>query len=377
MPNTLNLYDPLFYANEALIQLEKALGLAGRVHRGYDADAQQKGSTIKIRNPATFTAQDAPSTAQDINTGETSITLDNWREVKFGLTDKELTFTKEDIIREHIRPAAYALADDLDQKLAALYKDVPWYFDQAAGTIALTDLANVRKVLRDNKVPMKVPGTVHLMVDSAAEAGLIGLPEFNRVDATGTDETLREGTLARRFGMDIFVNQNTASHTPGVSADATGALTANAALGATTIAFDSITAAGTIKKGDSFTLAGDTQRYVFTEDKTASGGAITSVGIFPALKKAATSTTVITIRLDTHVANLAFHRNAFALATAPLSEMGDGLGARIASVADPVTGLSLRSRIFYEGNNSKVFVALDILYGFKTLDPNLAARLCS
>lgn len=376
MPNTLGIYDPLFYANEALIQLEKALGMSGRVHRGYDADAQQKGSTIKIRNPGTFTAQDAPSTAQEIVTGETDITLDNWREVKFGLTDKELTFTKQQMIDEHIRPAAYALADDLDQKLAALYKDVGWYHDQAASDIALTDLAKVRKVLRDNKTPLD-RGNVHLMIDPTAEAGLIALPEFNRVDATGTDQTLREGTLARRFGMDIFVNQNTASHTPGVAADATGALTANAALGATTIAFDGITTAGTIKKGDSFTLAGDTQRYVFTEDKTASGGAITSVGIFPALKVAATSTTVITIRLDSHVANLAFHRNAFALATAPLSEMGDGLGARIASVADPVTGLSLRSRIFYEGNNSKVFVALDILYGFKTLNPNLAARLCS
>lgn len=376
MTQSLGLYDPLFYANEALIQLEKALGLSGRVHRGYDATAQQKGSTIKIRKPGVFTAQDAPSTAQDIEPGETEITLSNWREVKFGLTDKDLTFTKEQIITEHIRPAAYALADDLDQKLAALYKDVPWYHDQAAADIAMSDLAKTRKILRDNKVPLEA-GNVHLMVDPAAEAGLISLAEFNRADASGSAETLREGTLARRYGMDIFVNQNTASHTPGVAADATGALTANAAKGATTIAFDGITTAGTIKKGDSFTLAGDTQRYVFTEDKTASGGAITSVGIFPALKIAAVSTTVITINLDAHVANLAFHRNAFALATAPLSEMGDGLGARIASVADPVTGLSLRSRIFYEGNNSKVFVALDILYGYKTLEPNLAVRLRS
>lgn len=377
MPNVLGLYDPLFYANEALIQLEKALGLAGRVHRGYDATAQQKGSIIKIRKPGTFVAQDAPSTAQDVATEETEIRLDNWREVKFGLTDKELTFTKEDIIREHIRPAAYALADDLDQKLAALYKDVPWYYDQASGTIALADLAGVRKVLRDNKVPLE-RGNVHLMVDPTAEAGLIGLAEFNRVDASGTDETLREGTLARRFGMDIFVNQNTASHTPGVAADAAGALTANFAKGIAVISFNGVTANAPFKKGDSFSIAGDPQRYVFAEDKTADGtGLVSNVTIFPALKQAATSGAVVTVNLDAHVANLAFHRNAFALATAPLSEIGNGLGARIASVADPVTGLSLRSRVFYEGNDSKVFVALDILYGFKTLDPNLAARLRS
>ena len=31
MPNVLSVYDPLFYAQEALIALEKALGMAGRL----------------------------------------------------------------------------------------------------------------------------------------------------------------------------------------------------------------------------------------------------------------------------------------------------------------------------------------------------------
>jgi hypothetical protein len=39
-----------------------------------------------------------------------------------------------------------------------------------------------------------------------------------------------------------------------------------------------------------------------------------------------------------------------------------------------VTGLSVRARRFYDGNNSKLFMALDVLYGVKTLDPNLAVR---
>ena len=60
---------------------------------------------------------------------------------------------------------------------------------------------------------------------------------------------------------------------------------------------------------------------------------------------------------------------------APLTEMGNGLGARIATVTDPVSGLSLRSRLFYDGDTSKVFVSIDALWGIKTLDPNLACRL--
>ena len=69
MSNTLSVYDPLFYAQEALIQLEKALGMAGRVYRGYDKNPQQKGSVISITKPGTFTALAAPQAAQDLTAG--------------------------------------------------------------------------------------------------------------------------------------------------------------------------------------------------------------------------------------------------------------------------------------------------------------------
>lgn len=378
MANTLSIYDPIFYANEALIHLRKSLGLASRVHTGYSKSPQDKGSVISIRRPSTFAVANAPSTAADITASSVDITLDQWREVKFKLTDKELSFTKEDIIREHIAPAAYALADDLDQKLAALYKFVPWGYDVAAGAgsgVVLADIANVRKVMFDNSVPMN-DGQLHMMVGGAEQAALLGLLAPHTLSGPDGAQTLRNGTFGSVFGMGIFANQNTPSHTPGVSADATGAINGALAAGVTTIAFDGVTAAGTFKAGDSFVITGMTQRYVFTADATADGtGAVAAATISPALTAAVADNAVITILLDTHVANLAFHRNAFALATAPLSEMGAQLGAQIVNVADPVTGINMRSRVYYVGNSSEVHVALDILYGVKTLDGNLAARL--
>jgi hypothetical protein len=56
--------------------------------------------------------------------------------------------------------------------------------------------------------------------------------------------------------------------------------------------------------------------------------------------------------------------------------MGSELGAKIATITDPITGLSIRSRLFYVGDSSAVKVALDVLYGVKTLDPNLAVVAC-
>lgn len=374
MPNTLSVYDPLFYAQEAIIQLEKVLGMAGRVHRGYDKLPQQKGSVISISKPSTFVAQDAPSPAQDVTAGEVQIALNYWREVKFKLTDKELTFTGEKIINDHIRPAAYALADDIDQKLSLLYRDIPWYVVNSS-PCAVADLTALQRVMFGNRVPA---AQRHLMLSGVQQEEFLNLAAFSQWQGAGQAgaDTQMEGSLGVKYGYEIFANQNVQTHTQGVAADATGALNGAASKGATVISFDGVSNDATFKAGDSFVLAGNAQRYVFAADATASGaGAVTNASIFPALVQDYANDVVMTINLVGGEQGVAFHRNAFALAMAPLSEMGNQLGARIATVTDPVSNLALRSRIYYVGNSSEVHVALDVLYGIKTLDGNLGARL--
>lgn len=377
MANNLALYDPLFYANEGLIELRRALGMAARVYRGFDRNPQERGSRIQISRPGTFVAQDAPSTAQDINPGSTEIVLAYWKEVKFFLTDKELTFTGEKIINDHIRPAAYALALDVDQRMAGLANDIPWFVN-VTNPAGVADITAARKVLFNNGAPLDETDLA-MMVDGQLESEFLNLAAFNQssgAGATGVNTQLR-GSLGTKFGFEIFANQNVQTHTAGVMADASGTLTGAHAAGATTVTIGGLTAAGTVKKGDSFVIAGNTQRYVFAADAVADGtGNLVNAAIFPALAQAYTGGSVVTIDLTTYVANMAFHRNAFALAMAPLTTIGRELGgAKIETVVDEITGLAIRSRMFYVGDTSRVYVALDILYGIKTLDPNLAVLL--
>ncbi len=374
MSNTLSVYDPLFYAQEGLIQLEKALGMAMRVHRGYDKASQQKGSIISIRRPSTFTALAAPQAAQALVASEVQITLDQWFEVKYPLTDKELTFTTEDIVREHIRPAAYAIADKIDTQLCSLYKDIPWS-NTNGSPLAVADITANRRILNTNAAPND--DNRHLMLSPTQEEEALNLTAFSQWQGAGNAgvDTQMRGALGMKYGFEVFMNQNVQSHTTGVSADATGALTAAGTKGDTAVSFDSVTSGGTFKAGDSFVIAGSTQRYVFTADFTASGGAKTDASIFPPLAQDYSIGDVITITLLAGEQGLGFHRNAFALAMAPLSSMGDGAGARIESVTDPVTGLSLRARYFYDGNTSTNYISIDALWGVKTLDANLGCRL--
>lgn len=375
--NKLGFYDPLFYAQEALIVLEKALGFAGRMHRGFDPSPQQKGSTINIRKPASFVVNDAPSTAQDVNTDGVTVTLDQWKEVKFAITDKELTFTKEQIIADHIRPAAYAIADYIDTVCAGLYVNIP-YCTGTAGTTpdAIGDLTMARKVMNDMLFPQD--GNRHFAINSAAEEKLLQLATFNaNGGSTGTTEAaLLRGTLGTKFGMEIFAPTNVPDHDNGTLAAGTAIqANANTAKDLTQMVWKDSggSLAGTLKKGTIFTIAGQTTKYVVTADAEAATNLVT-VAFYPGLSAAVTANAVITLVGD-HAVNLGFHRNAFCLAMAPLSDLGKNFsGVKMEVIGDPLTNLAIRSRMWYDPDNSKVVVALDVLFGLKTLEPKLAFR---
>lgn len=380
MANALGFYNPMFYAQEALMVLEKSLCFAGRVHRGYEASPSQKGDTINISKPGTFTAQDAPNSAiQDVNTTGTSIKLDHWKEVTFALTDKELTFTKEKIINDHIRPAAYAIADNIDQTIAqAVYKDLYTYAG-TAGTApsTLADIVKGRRLLQDNLVPDD--GQRYFGFDTAAEENFLQLSIFNQNPAAGTgvEDVVMKGHIGSRFGMELFTSQNIPIHTPGSIAAGGGTIQMNAAAnaGATTVTLKGSTGTltGNLKYGDIITFAGHTQTYAVTETVIAAGN-VAVVKIVPGLKTGVAESAVVAVK-QAHTANMLFHKNCFAFATAPLSELGKELGGvQMATIVDPVSALTIRSRMWYEGRASKVYVSLDVLFGFKTLDGQLGIR---
>ena len=390
MSNTLSSYDPIFYAQEALLQLEKALGLAGRVYRGYDdaGTRREYGSVVDIRIPGTFTAQNAPSSAQDITANKTQITLDQWKEVKFSLTDKELAYTNQRIIDEHIRPAAYALADNIDQALAALVDDIPWYFDWT-GPAAVADVTKARQILFDNRVMISDESLMHFMVSGVIEKELLDLSAFTQWQGAGQQgvESQMRGYLGKRYGFNFFANQNTPSRTSAALADASGTVVGAHTIGTKALAVTAFTFGATIKKGDIVKITGHTQQYVVTADLVLDGAGAGTLAIFGSpfiqtggIEAALAGGEVVTIERAggagaTKVNSLAFHQNAFALAMAQLPDFMDGQGVKVFSTpVDPASRLSVRARTWADPGNSKFFVALDVLYGIKTLDANKAVR---
>jgi len=400
MANTLGFYDPNFYAATALLQLEKALGMASRVYRGYDKNPQEYGSIINLRRPTYFTAQTMPissANTTDLNPDSVAITLNQWYGVQFGLSDKELSYTQERIVQEHIRPAASAVADQIDVSLNALATQIPWYYvaqNTGTATNQISDWPALGRRLFDNKVPSS---DLHAEINGERQQYYLSCDSFNRVSWSGDSGAQQRGALGDKFGFEIFANQNVkAQPAGGTFAVAGGSLTVNAAVtvGATTVTLAASTCSGTLKVGD-IVQVGHTgtdglsgaaltaaRNFVVTADATATSNAIT-VSVSPKFRDAVSSGTAAAVKLQSTAKydNMAFHRNAFALAMAPLPEaarmFGNNLGAMVASVADPITGLAIRATIWYEGLDAKVYVRLDALWGVKVLDEDLACRYIS
>ena len=388
MANTLGAYDPIFYASEALNIIMNMYGMIQRVNHSYDRErkANKLGQYVNIKRPGSFVTQaGGTGTLDDIDSETIQVRLNNWREVKFGVTDQDYAYSGQALIDDHIAPAAYELGKYVNTQLALLAKDIPW-FSPWTGTIVASDVTSGMKVLKDAGGSISADvANIHMGLDTTVDAALQGLSEFNAANIAGnTNTALVDGKNPGRFGVgDFFLDQTFDSFTSGTvvsnGTDLLGALSANVAKLATSMPLDSL-AAGTetIAKGDTFIVAGSAQRYAVTELATIGTNAVT-VSISPPAQIAYTSGDAVTFETkatayaDAYEPNLLFHRDAFALVMGQLPDAAiEGLGVQVATAVDPISGMSVRARKAYLDSSATVAVTLDLLFGGKTLNPNYA-----
>lgn len=384
MANNLAAVTPKLLAQGLLALREMAI-MPMLVNRSYEPLAGQKGSTIDVPIPSAIAAADVtpaatpPSTADVVPTS-VAVTLSNWKEAVFYLTDKDVMEAMNGSIPMQASAAIKALAAAVTSSILAQYTGVYGFYGTPGTTPfgnfsspTVQDAVRVRETLFKQLCP---DGDRRMLLDPTAEAAALMNQAFQNAQFGGGASVILEGKILRKLGFDWFMDQLVPTHTRGTISDGTnpaalvnGALTA----GVKTMNIDSTTLTGTLVTGDVFTFAGHSQTYVVTNGTlTASGNAIAGVQFEPALAVGVADNTAITFK-GTHVVNLAFHRDAFAFATRPLETVGQGLGSLIQSAVDPQTGLTLRLEISREHKRTRF--SYDILWGVKLVRAELACRL--
>lgn len=353
-------------ARQTLPRLIENLVFPNLIHKDYSEDfVSGKGATIQVKKPVQLTADDfdpsSGTSAQDVKEESVPVTLDKLATVDVEFSAIESATNVDDLNRLFLEPAAVALAQKINSDGLELYKDIP-YTCGTAGTTpsALTDISAVRKVLNANKVPAQ--GRVAIW-DTEADANFVTIPAIVNAEKSGSTSALREGSLGRVMGFDNYMSQSIKTHKKGtLSADVKPK--AAAKVGATTLTLTATSVTGTLVKGDILTILGN--NYVVTEDATAASNEIT-VKIYPALKKDITTSTAVTLMGD-HTANLAFVPNAFAFVTRPLTAPSG-----VESYVTSYNGVTLRVVRGYDMKYKKEMLSMDVLYGYKTMYPELAA----
>ena len=224
-------------------------------------------------------------------------------------------------------------------------------------------------------------GDRRAVLDPIADGAATQLRAFNDTSYAGDSQTIREGLLGRKMGFDWYMDQAVPDHTAGTMSNGSNpvANVNGTDINSTGVKgpfnVDETTLTGTIVPGDIVTFANHSQQYVVTNASalTASGNAITGITVEPAIQVAVPDNTVMTL-VQSHTANIGFHRDAIGFATRPLLDpMAAEAGSIVRSAVDPVSGLALRLEITRE--HKRMRYSYDILYGYGVVRRELGARL--
>lgn len=363
MANTL--LTPQIIANEALMVLENNMVMANLVHRDYSSEFVNVGDTITVRKPAKFVAQNFTGSiiTQDATEGSTTVVMDRFKDVSFAVTSKEMTLDIKNFSEQFIAPAMRSIAQAVDEDILNEVANVSQSVTATASPTNLADVANMAKALDIAKVPMDMR---RLVFHPTHKYRYALTDNLSKVAYAGTGDTLRNSELGRLYSLDTYMDQN-APDTLAATAGTATTYTVTGTKDAKTVALASVSAAtATVKIGDGFILDG--HLYRFTADATATSGAVASVGIDMPLIKDYTTAAVYLVN-KTH--SLAFHRNAIAMVTRPLALP---LGAAQAAIQS-YNGMGIRVVYGYNQTTKTDTISLDLLYGIKTLDANMAVKL--
>ncbi len=397
MANTI--LTPTAVTREALRILHQKLNFIGNINRTYDDSFAKSGAKIgdslKIRLPNEYVVRSgATLSTQDTSEISTTLQVATQKGVDLNFTSVDLTLSLDDFSKRILDPAMSVLAANIESDAMNMWKDVYNNVNNIGSAIAFSKVMGSRKVLNDNLAPMDSNRSI--LLNTQDNVDLVDSLKGLFQDSSAIKEQYKEGMMGRTGGFDFYENTLTPTSTTGTALAATtytvnGAVTTN---GSTSVVV--AVGATTFKAGDIITFAGcnrvhpetkaDTgvvQQFVVTADYAGGAG---TINISPAIYTSGGRQNVVAAGIANGVAitkiggasaiykpSLAFHKDAFAFATADLV-MPTGVDFASRQVMD---GLSMRIVRQYAISTDTFPCRLDVLYGYKTIRPQLACRILS
>lgn len=385
---------------KALEILENNLVITRNVNRQYDdsfaVEGAKIGSTLRIRLPDRALVTDgAALQVQDDNEQFTTLAVASQKHIGVNFTSAELTMQLDDFAERVLKPRISQLASSVDADVANSYKAI-YNSVGTPGTTPSTSLVLLQAQQKLNE-GAAVMSPRYATVNPAANAGLVegmkGL--FNPTDTVSRQ--FKNGMMGMGvLGFDeVNMSQSIKQHTTGAWGTAITVTSTIATEGATSIGLSFTGSSKTWNVGDIFTIAnvyavnpqtrettGSLQQFTVTA--AATGSSTTTVSVSPPIftpnnalatvdsfPVAGAVVTMFGAASTQYAQNLVYHKDAITFATADLL-LPQGVDMASRQVHN---GISLRVVRQYDINNDRLPCRIDVLYGFATIRPQMAARI--
>ena len=379
---------------ESLRILHQKLSFVGNVNRQYDDSFAKSGAKIgdslKIRLPNQYSVRTgAALSAQDTTETSTLLQVATQKGVDLSFTSVDLTLSLDDFSKRILEPAMSVLAAAIESDALSMRKEVNQQVNNMGAAISFARVLEGRKKMVDSLAPA---GTWNALLNTTDSVNLVDALKGLFQDSKEVATQYREGKMGRGAGFDFMESTHLSTQQRGAG---NGAYLVNDSVtsGDGIVTVD--TGAGTIRKGEIVTFAGVNsvhpetkadsgvpQQFVVTADHAGGAG---DLSVSPAFISTGPGQNVSALPADNaaiaiagtasvnYGQSLLFHPDAFAFATADLV-MPSGVDFARREVLD---GISMRIVRQYDINADRFPTRIDVLYGFKTLRPQLACRLAN
>lgn len=398
-----NVYlTPEIIAAEGLMLLENYLVFGNTIYKEYQEEFHKIGDHVNVRMPVHFLTGEGEDISESINRiveRKQVLEIDRFRHCAWNYSYRDLTLTIEEYSKRHMQNAVARLANDFDDSISECYKQFFNAVGDCAAPSTYDDIATPATLLTELGVPAN---DRHLILNPAAKQSVTNNISALYMQALAEKAYKKGDTPNTISGMMPYESQNVYKHTSNAQATAmiNTALTKNSTTtdeyGIDQIKMDGLD--GDLVVGDLFAIAGvysinpmsqrstgRLQSFVVKEDVSYTGNAdtvkfspaiIMSDGDYPQYQNMdsyPSAGAAVTFKAS-HIAHMAYHRQAIAAVVVPLElPEGKDFAARASS---KVSGLSVR---VWKGSDiltNKLVIRLDIMWGVKALYPELGCRLC-
>jgi hypothetical protein len=412
MGNTIKTLSAGDITRKALSILHNNLVFVKTINKEYDdrfaRSGAKNGGSLLIRNPNQFTVRTGQTMdTQDVTEDTQTLTLATQKGVDINFSSVELTLSLDDFAERILKPAMSRLAAEVDKTvIAGCYPWVSKFENTTAGTVPnSTDILKARAMLQQGLTP----SSDRILMCGALEAnGIIASSATYMNPASEISRQYETGLIGNIYGFKFYETEMVPTHTAGTRTQTTPLV--NTTTTATSIengtAYIAMTgnADTTYTAGDVFTIEGvydcnpETKttaswlkQWVVTTGVTVSAAAydvpvsptpyrtgakqncVIVTGTVGAVVYCSATTASTGVAGSSYINSLAYHKDAFTFVSADL-EMPKGVDFAAREVFD---GISLRVVRQYDVVNDKFPCRIDVLFGYKTVRPDWAVRICS